>query len=83
MPSNHLIHCHPFLLPAVFPSSRVFSKESDLYIRWRKDWSFTFSLSGEYSGLISFRIDWFDLLTVRKSVSPPKQDTFITTFLRS
>ena len=64
MPSNHLILCHPLLLlPSVFPSIRVFSKESALCIRWQKYWSFSFSLStsNEYSGLISFRIDWFYL----------------------
>ena len=66
MPSNHLILCHPFLLlPAIFPSIKVFS-ESLLYIRWPKYWSFSFiiSPSNEYSGLISFRIDWFALLAV-------------------
>ena len=66
MPSNHLIHCHPLLLPSVSPSIRVFSNESVLCIRWPKYWSFSFSISAsnEYSGLISFRIDWFDLLAV-------------------
>ena len=64
MPSNHLILCHPLLLlPSIFPSIRVFSSESVLHIRWPKYWSFSFSMSpsSEYSGLISFRIDWFDL----------------------
>ena len=64
MPSNHLILCHPLLLPpSIFPSIRVFSNESVLHIRWPKYWSFSFSMSpsNEYSGLISFRIDWFDL----------------------
>ena len=68
MPSNHLILCHPLLLlPSIFPSIRVFSNESLLRIRWPKYWSFRFSnsSSNEYSGLISFRIDWFDLLTVQ------------------
>ena len=68
MPSNHLILCHPrFLPPSVFPSIRVFSNESVLRISWPKYWSFSFSisLSNEYSGLISFRIDWFDLLAVQ------------------
>ena len=68
MPSNHLIPCHPLLLlPSVFPSIRVFSSESVLPIRWPKDWSFSFSISpsDEYSGLISFRMDWLDLLAVR------------------
>ena len=67
MPSNHLILCHPFLLPSIFPSIRVFSNESVLCIRWPKYWSFSFSISpsNEYSGLISFRIDWFDLLAVQ------------------
>ena len=63
MPSNHLILCHP-LLPTIFPSIRVFCNESVLHIRWPKYWSFSFSVSpsNEYSGLISFRRDWFDLL---------------------
>ena len=68
MPSNHLILCHPLLLlPAVFPSIRVFSNESVLLIRWPKYWSFSFSISpfSEYSDLISFRMDWFDLLAVQ------------------
>ena len=68
MPSNHLILCCPLLLlPSIFPSSRVFSNESVLHIRWPKDWSFSFSISpsSEYSGLISFRIDWLDLLAVQ------------------
>ena len=68
MPSNHLILCHPlFLLPSIFPSIRVFSKESVLCIREPKYWSFSFSISpsNEYSGLISFRMDWLDLLEVQ------------------
>ena len=68
MSSNHLILCHPFLpLPSIFPSIRVFSSESVLCIRWPKYWSFNFSISpsNEYSGLISFRIDWLDLLAVQ------------------
>ncbi|XDA85712.1 hypothetical protein R6Z07F_015469 [Ovis aries] len=68
MPSNHLILCHPLLLlPSVFPSIRVFSNESALRIRWPKYWSFSFSVSpsNEYSGLISFRMDWLDLLAVQ------------------
>ena len=68
IPSNHLILCHPLLLlPSIFPSIRVFSSESVLRIRWPKYWSFSFSInpSNEYSGLISFRIDWFDLLAVQ------------------
>ena len=68
MPSNHLILCHPLLfLPSIFPSIRVFSNESVLRIRWPKYWSFSFSIcpSNEYSGLISFRIDWFDLLAIQ------------------
>ena len=67
-PSNHLILCHPLLLPpSIFPSIRVFSNESVLCIRWPKYWSFNFSISpsDEHSGLISFRIDWFDLLAVQ------------------
>ena len=65
MPSNHLVLCHPLLLlPSIFPNIRVFSKESSLCIRLPNYWSFSFSisLSNEYSGLISFRTDWFDLL---------------------
>ena len=68
MPSNHLILCRPLLLlPSIFPSIRVFSKESVLCIRWPKYWSFSFSISpsSEYSGLIYFRVDWFNLLAVQ------------------
>ena len=67
MPSNHLIFCHPLLPPSIFPSSRVFSNESVLHIRWPKCWSFSFSISpsNEYSGLISFRMDWLDLLAAQ------------------
>ena len=66
MPSNHLIHCHSlFLPPSIFPSIRVFSNEWALCVRWPKFWSFSISSSNEYSGLISFRIDWFYLLVVQ------------------
>ena len=68
MPSSHLILCHPLLLPpSIFPSIRVFSNESVLHIRWPKYWSFSFSISpsNEYPGLISFRMDWLDLLAVQ------------------
>ena len=68
MPSNHLILCHPLLLlPSIFPSIKVFSNESVLHIRWPEDWSFGFNVSpsNEYSGLISFRMDWLDLLAVQ------------------
>ena len=68
MPSNHFILCHPLPVPpSIFPSIRVFSNESVLYIRWPKDWSFSFSISpsNEYSGLSSFRMNWLDLLTVQ------------------
>ena len=68
VPSNHLILCHPLLLPpSIFPSIRVFSNESVLCIRWPKYWSFNFNISpsNEYSGLISFRMDWLDLLAVQ------------------
>ena len=68
MPFNYLIHCHPLLLPpSIFPSIRVFPNESVFHIRWPKYWSFSFSISPskEYSGLISFRIDWFALLAVQ------------------
>ena len=68
MPSNHLVLCHPLLLlPSIFPSIRVFSNESALRIMWPKYWSFSFSISpsNEYSALISFRMDWLDLLAVQ------------------
>ena len=68
MPANHLILCHPLLLlPSIFPSIRVFSNESVLCIRWPKYWTFSFSISpsNEYSGLISFKMDWVDLLAVQ------------------
>ena len=68
MPSNYLILCHPLLLlPSIFPSIRVFSNESALHSRWPKYWSFSFSISpsNEYSGLISFRLGWLDLLTIQ------------------
>ena len=71
MPSNHLSLCRPLLLlPSIFPSIRVFSSESALHMRWPKYWSFSFSISPscEYSGLISFRIDWLDLLAVQRPI---------------
>ena len=71
MPSNHLILCHPLLLPrSIFPSIRVFSNESVLLIRWPKDWSLSLSISpsNEHLGLISFRMDWLDLLAVQGSL---------------
>ena len=71
MPSNHLILCRPLLLlPSIFPSIRVFSNESALHIRWPKYWSFSSSISpsNEYSGLISFRMDWLDLLAVQQTL---------------
>ena len=75
MPSNDLILCHPLLPPSIFPSIRVFSNESVLRTRWPEYWSFSFSisLSNEYSGMISFRIDWFDLAvqgTLKSSPTP-------------
>ena len=78
MPYNHFILCHPLLLPpSIFPSIRVFSNESVLYIRWPKYWSFSFSISpsNEHSGLISFSIDWLDLLAVEGTLesSPTPQ----------
>ena len=77
MLSSHVILCHSLLLPSVFPSVRVFSNESTLHIRWPKYWSFSFSISpsNEYSELISFRIDWFDLLAVQGTLesSPAPQ----------
>ena len=71
MPSNHFILCHPLLLlSSVFPSIRIFSSESALHIRWPKYWSCSFSISpsNEYSGLISFGIDWFDLLPIQRTL---------------
>ena len=70
MLSNHLILWLPLLLPSIFPSIRVFSKESSVHIRWPKDWNFSFSISpsSEYSGLISLKIDWFDLLALQMIV---------------
>ena len=67
MPSNHLILCRPLLLPSIFPWIRVFSNESALHIRWSKHWSFSFNISpsNEHPGLISFRMDWLDLLAVQ------------------
>ena len=72
MPSNHLILCCPLLLlPLIFPTIRVFSSESALHIKWPKYWSFSFRIIplNEYSGLISFRIDWFDILTVQGTLT--------------
>ena len=77
MLSNHLILCHPLLLlPSIFPSNKVFSNDSALRIRWPKYWSLSFSvsLSNNYSGLISFRIDWFDLLAVKGTLKSLLQD---------
>ena len=71
MPSSYLILCHPLLLPpSTFPSIRIFSNESVLHIRWPKYWTFSFSISpsNEYSGLISFRMDWLDLLAVQETL---------------
>ena len=70
MPCSDLILCHPLFLPSIFPSIRVFSNESALHIRWPKYWSFSFNISpfNEYSGLISFRIDWFDLFAVQMTL---------------
>ena len=77
MPSNHPILCHPLLLlPPIFASMRVFSNESVLHIRWPKYWSFSFSISpsNEYSGLISFRMDWLDLLAVQGTLKSLRQN---------
>ena len=76
IPSNHLILCHPLLLPpSIFPSIRVFSNESVLHIMWPKLWRLSFSISpsNEYSGLISFRMDWFDLLAVQGTLKSLSQ----------
>ena len=69
MPSNHLILCHPFLLPSISPSISIFSNNSVLQIRWLKYWSFSISPPKEYSGLVSFRVDWFDLLAVQGTLT--------------
>ena len=71
---NHLIFCHPLLLPSIFPRIRLFSNESVLHFRWPKYRSFSFSISpsNEYSGLISFRLDWLDLLAVQESSPTPQ-----------
>ena len=77
MPSNHLILCHPlFFPPSIFPSIRVFSSESLLHIRWPVYWSFSLNISpsNEYSGLISFRMDWLDLLAVQGTLKSLLQD---------
>ena len=70
MPSSHLILCHPILLPSVFPNFRIFFNELALYIRWPKYWSFSFNIShsSEHSGLISFGMDWLDLLAVQETL---------------
>ena len=89
MPSNHLILCHPLLLPpSIFPSIRVYSNESVLPIRWPKYWSFSFSISpsNAYSGLISFRMDWLDLLAVQgtlKSLLKCHINSLVLSFLYS
>ena len=79
MPSNHLILCRPLLfLPSIVPSIRVFSNESALHIRWLKYWSFSISPSNEYSGLISFMMDWFDLLAVQGTLKSPPAPQFVS-----
>ena len=88
MPSNHLILCRPLLLlPSIFCSIRVFSNELSLHIRWPKDWSFSFSISpsNEYSGVISFRMDWFDLLSTQgtQESSPAPQFESISSLVLS
>ena len=88
MPSNHLILCHPLLfLPSMLPSIQIFSNESVLHIRWARYWSFSFSISpfNEYSGLISFRIDWLDLLAVQGTLesSPTPQFKSINSLVLS
>ena len=85
MPSNHpIFYCPRFLLPSIFPSIRVFSNESVLCIRWPKYWSLTFSISpfNEYSGLISFRIDWFDLPVVQGTLKSLQHHSSKASILR-
>ena len=77
MPSNHLILCHPLLLPSIFPSIRVFSNKSALHIRWPKYWSFSIGPCNEYSGLISFLIDWCDLLAVQGTLKSVFSNTTV------
>ena len=77
MPSNHLILCHPLLLPSIFPSIRVFSNKSALHIRWPKYWSFSIGPCNEYSGLISFWIDWCDLLAVQGTLKSVFSNTTV------
>ena len=83
MPSNHLIFCHPLLLSSSFSGSKVFSNELVLCIRWPKYWSFSFSISpsSEYLGLISFRINWFDLFALQGTLKSLLQPLFIFTFI--
>ena len=83
MPSNHLILCRPRLLPpSIFPSISIFSSESALHIRWPKYWSFSISPSNEYSGLISFRIDWFDLLAAQRTLKSLQHHSLKASILR-
>ena len=85
MPSKHLILCRPLLLlPSIFPRIRVFFNESVLHIRWPKYWSFSFSISpsSEYSGLISFRIDWFDLLAAQETLRSLQHQSSKASILR-
>ena len=83
MPSNHLILCRPLLLPSIFPSIRVFSSDSVPHIRWPKYWSFSFNISSsnEHSGLISFRMDWLDLLAVQGSLKSLLQQSISSSAL--
>ena len=78
MPSNHLVLCHPLLLPSIFPSTRVFSNESALLVRWPKYWSFSFKISpsNEHPGLISFRMDWLDLPAVQGTLKSLLQHNY-------
>ena len=84
MPSNHVILCHPLLLlPSLFPSFGVFSNESVLCIRWPKYWSFSISPSNEYSGLISFRVDWFDLFAAQGTLVSLLQGTSLVPMVKT
>ena len=85
MPSNHLILCHPLLpLPSIFPSIRVFSNESAFHIRWPKYWSFSFNISpyNDHTGLISFRMDWLDLLAVQGTLESLQHHSSKASILR-
>ena len=86
MPSNHLVRCHPLLiLPSIFPVIKIFSSKLALHIRWPRYWNISFSISpfNEYSELISFRIDWFDLLAIQESSPTPQFESTVNSLVLS